>query len=310
LQKKGFDPKNHFIAVTGKGSPMDDKEKYFCSFYIWDYVGGRFSVTSIVGGVVLGFAFGLEVFMELLKGAHSMDQIAKDERLEKNLPLLAALLGIWNHNFLQYPTVAVVPYSQALLRFPAHIQQLDMESNGKSIDKKGNEVHFSSSPVVWGEVGTNGQHSFYQLLHQGTQIVPLEFIGFAKSQYGKDLLLKGTTSQEKLLSNLFAQSLALAQGQNDVNPNKRFLGNRPSCILFAEELTPFTLGELLSFYEHKVAFQGFIWGINSFDQEGVQLGKVLAKKMMDLFSSRRKNEKGKENFPLGEAFLKSFLKNF
>ncbi len=298
--KAGLDPKHHFIAVTGEKSPMDDPEKYLASFYMWDCVGGRYSATSMVGGVVLGFALGFHGFREILRGAHAMDRHALTP---DNLPLTSALLGIWNRNFLHYPTVAIIPYSQALLRFPAHLQQLDMESNGKHVDLGGVSCPFSTGPVVWGEPGTNGQHSFYQLIHQGTDVVPLEFIGFCKSQYGSDLEVEHTTSQEKLLSNLFAQSIALAVGQNNENPNKVFLGNRPNRILLSERLDPFTMGALLSFYEHKVAFQGFIWGINSFDQEGVQLGKVLATKILKQFSGPRLREAAPP-FPLAESYLK------
>lgn len=298
MVKMGLNPKDHFIAVTGEKSPMDNPARYLASFYIWDFVGGRYSATSMVGGVMLGFALGFQGFKEILRGAHEMDLHALTASPERNLPLISALLGIWNRNFLNNPTVAIIPYSQALLRFPAHLQQLDMESNGKRIDQTGQPVPFSTGPVIWGEPGTNGQHSFYQLIHQGTDVVPLEFIGFHKSQYEQDLEIQGTTSQQKLLSNLFAQSIALAVGQTNSNPNRVFPGNRPNRILLGERLEPHSLGALLSYYENKVAFQGFLWGINSFDQEGVQLGKVLATKMIDLFS-------GKEgNFPLGEAYLK------
>jgi glucose-6-phosphate isomerase len=294
----GLNPKDHFIAVTGEKSPMDNPARYLASFYIWDFVGGRYSATSMVGGVMLGFVLGYKGFKEILRGAHDMDLHALTANPEHNLPLLSALLGIWNRNFLHHPTVAIIPYSQALLRFPAHLQQLDMESNGKRIDQTGQPVSFSTGPVIWGEPGTNGQHSFYQLIHQGTDVIPLEFIGFQKSQYERDLEIQGTTSQQKLLSNLFAQSIALAVGQTSSNPNRVFPGNRPNRILLGDRLEPYSLGALLSYYENKVAFQGFIWDINSFDQEGVQLGKVLATKMLDLFASKG------QNFPLGEAYLK------
>jgi glucose-6-phosphate isomerase len=175
-----------------------------------------------------------------------------------------------------------------------------MESNGKHIDKFGQTVDFETGPVIWGEPGTNGQHSFYQLIHQGTEIVPLEFIGFKESQYGSDLDVQGTSSQQKLLANLFAQSIALAIGQKNSNPNKHFAGNRPNRILLAKKLDPFTMGALLSYFENTVAFQGFIWNINSFDQEGVQLGKVLAGKIIDIF----KGVKDADNaFPLGKALV-------
>ncbi|MDP1607720.1 MAG: glucose-6-phosphate isomerase [Chlamydiales bacterium] len=293
------DPKKHFIAVTGEKSPMDDPSRYLASFYIWDFVGGRYSATSMVGAVMLGFAIGFIELMNLLRGAHAMDVHAKTAGPAENLPLFSALLGVWNRNFLHLPTVAIIPYSQALVRFPAHLQQLDMESNGKSIDRQGKKCAYATGPVIWGEPGTNGQHSFYQLIHQGTDVVPVEFIGFRHSQSNQDLSIQKTTSQQKLLSNLFAQSIALAVGQHSQNPNKIFPGNRPNRILFADRLDPYTLGALLAFYEHKVAFQGFIWNINSFDQEGVQLGKVLANKMISLFSKEAKPS----SFPLGAALL-------
>lgn len=296
MQEKGIDPKKHFVAVTGEKSPMDDPSRYLASFYIWDFIGGRYSATSMVGGVMLSFALGFQGFMEILEGAHLMDRHALNAKTEENLPLLSALLGVWNRNFLHYPTVAIIPYSQALLRFPAHLQQLDMESNGKRVEKGGKFVSFPTGPVIWGEPGTNGQHSFYQLIHQGTDTIALEFIGFKKSQYSHDLKIQETTSHEKLLANLFAQSISLATGQKNENPNKFFPGNRPNRILMAEKLDLKTLGKLLSFYEHKVAFQGFIWNINSFDQEGVQLGKVLANKILDLY-------KGSGDFELGKAYL-------
>ncbi len=302
-QKMGLNPKEHFVAVTGEKSPMDDPSRYLASFYMWDFVGGRYSATSMVGAVALSFLLGINGFYEILKGAHAMDVHAKSAPARENLPLLSALLGIWNRNLLHLPTVAIIPYSQALLRFPAHLQQLDMESNGKHIVKEGKIVDFATGPVIWGEPGTNGQHSFYQLIHQGTDIVPLEFIGFKKSQLPNDLEIQHTTSQEKLLSNLFAQSIALAVGQKNQNPNKQFAGNRPSRILMAERLDPHTLGALLAFYEHKVALQGFLWNINSFDQEGVQLGKVLATKILSQLSSQRTPQKP-EPFPIAETYLK------
>ena len=297
LSKQGINPKDHFVAVTKEKSPMDNPQRYLASFYMWDYVGGRYSATSMVGAVMLSFAIGVQAFQELLRGAHDMDHHAIYATEEDNLPLLSALLGIWNRNFLNHPTVAIIPYSAALLRFPAHLQQLDMESNGKRIDRFAHPVSFPTGPVIWGEPGTNGQHSFYQLIHQGTNIIPVEFIGFLENQYGMDRSIQGTTSTQKLLANLFAQSIALATGKKSHNPNQFFPGNRPNRILLGEKLDPYTLGALLAFYEHKVAFQGFIWNINSFDQEGVQLGKVLANKMLHLLAGTS------EDFPLGAAFL-------
>lgn len=304
LQIQGLDPINHMIAVTGKGSPMDDGKRYRASFYIWDYIGGRYSVTSMVGAVAIAFALGMDKFLEFLRGASAMDKLALERDMRKNLPLLNALLGVWNRNFLGHDTCAIIPYSQAMARFSAHLQQLDMESNGKRIDREGGPVPYVTGPIIWGEPGTNGQHSFYQLLHQGTTVVPIQFIGFAESQYGVDISFKGTTSQEKLLSNLFAQSIGLATGKESDNPNKVFPGNRPNRVLFGRKCDPFTLGAILSYYEHTVAFQGFIWNINSFDQEGVQLGKVLANQIIDLFQKKKGSGKlDPKEFPLAQAYL-------
>ncbi len=285
--KAGLDPGRHFMAITGQGSPMDNPDRYLRSFYMYDYIGGRYSATSMVGAAMLGFGLGYDAFMEILRGANDMDQAAEDRDIRNNPPLLLALLGIWNHNFLGHQTVAILPYSQALLRFPAHLQQCDMESNGKSVTRQGDRPAYLTGPIVWGEPGTNGQHAFYQLIHQGTTVVPTEFIGFRDSQYAEDILIKGTTSQEKLLANLLAQSLALAKGQKHDNPNRSFSGNRPSSLLLADRLTPYAMGGLLALYEAKIVFQGFIWNINSFDQEGVQLGKVLANRFLDHFIALR-----------------------
>ena len=296
--KQGLDPKDHIVAVTSKGSEMDDHKRYLEIFYIWNYIGGRFSPTSMVGGVMLSFALGFDIYMQMLNGANKMDKVALSNNFENNLPLLCALLGIWNRNFLDYKALSIVPYSSLLLNLCFLLQQYEMESNGKTIDQRAEKVDFHTCPIVWGDIGTNAQHSFFQALHQGTDICPIIFIGFEKSQYNMDINIKGTTSQQKLLSNLFAQSIALAIGKKDVNPNKNFEGNRPSSILLSERLTAFSLGSIMALFEHKAAFEGFIWGINSFDQEGVELGKVLAHKMMDLFSEKD------IDFPLGKAFIK------
>jgi glucose-6-phosphate isomerase len=289
FRDQGLDPAKHFIAVTGAGSPMDNPDHYLRSFYMFDYIGGRYSSSSMVGCVMLGFALGLEHLGEFLRGAHEMDKAAENPELEENMALLLALLGIWNHNFLGYPTLAILPYSQALHRFPAHLQQCDMESNGKSVTTAGTQVQTKTGPIIWGEPGTNGQHAFYQLLHQGTEIVPIEFIGFLNSQYGRDITIDKTTSQQKLVANLLAQSVALATGQINENPNKSFRGNRPSSLIIGNQLDPRTMGKLLALYEAKIVFQGFSWQINSFDQEGVQLGKVLASRFLESMSSPQKS---------------------
>lgn len=298
FEKAGLTSKEHFISVSSEKSPLDDPKLYRETFYMWDWVGGRYSTTSMVGGVLLGFTCGFDHFWEFLRGANAMDKVALTPSIETNLPLLAALLGIWNRNFLNHPLIAIIPYSQALARFPAHIQQLDMESNGKHIDKKGHFVTFETGPIIFGEPGTSAQHSFYQLIHQGTTTIPLEFITYVEPQLPGDQVVNGTTSQQKLLANVLAQSIALAMGQKDLNPNRNFEGNRPNHLLLGQKLTPFALGALLAFFEHKVALQGFIWQINSFDQEGVQLGKLLASKILSRFANQP------PAYPLGDAYIK------
>lgn len=305
LTREGLDPARHLVAVTGEGSPMDDAGRYLASFYMYDYIGGRYSATSMVGAVTLGFVLGYEALLEVLRGAHEIDLAAEQRDIRTNLPLLMALLGIWNHNFLGHATVAVLPYSQALSRFPAHLQQCDMESNGKSVTRQGKPVKWQTGPIVWGEPGTNGQHAFYQLIHQGTEIVPVEFIGFRRSQYRVDLEVEGTSSQQKLVANMLAQSLALALGKKDENPARCFSGNRPNSVLIADQLTPRSMGALLALFEHRIAFQGFCWNINSFDQEGVQLGKVLATRLLKLLSAETKGNPEKTD---AESLEKSMLK--
>ncbi|PIE72869.1 MAG: glucose-6-phosphate isomerase [Deltaproteobacteria bacterium] len=295
LKQAGLDPRRHCVAVTGEGSPMDNPERYLRCFYMYDYIGGRYSVTSMVGAVSLAFFVGIDLFMEFLAGADEMDRLAEEREIMKNPALLLALLGVWNHNFLGYPTLAVLPYSQALHRFPAHLQQCDMESNGKSVDRNGAVVVEKTGPILWGEPGTNGQHAFYQLLHQGTEIVPIEFIGFVESQYQQDLRVKGSSSQQKLLANLYAQAVAFAVGQRSANPNRNFAGNRPSSIIMGRRLDPKTLGALLALYEAKIVYQGFCWNINSFDQEGVQLGKLLATSFLQYMVAERRLDESLES---------------
>ena len=277
---KGMNPDKHMIAVTSETSPLARSSEYAAAFFIDDFIGGRYSSTSAVGGAVLSLAFGPDVFAELLAGAHEADELAREPDMRRNAALMDAMIGVWERNFLLYPMTAVLPYSQALLRFPAHLQQLDMESNGKSVNVDNQRLAYLTGPIVFGEPGTNGQHSFYQLLHQGTDIVPLQFIGFRKAQTRFDVEVEGSTSQTKLDANLAAQVVAFATGKADKNPNKNFEGERPSSLIYGEALTPKSLGALLAHFENKVMFQGFTWNINSFDQEGVQLGKLLTKEVL------------------------------
>lgn len=280
LKNAGLDASRHMIAVTSETSPLAKSDDYLAAFFMDDYIGGRFSSTSGVGGAVLSLAFGPDVFARFLEGAAEEDKLAKNRDLLENPAMLDALIGIYERNVLGYQNTAVLPYSQALSRFPAHLQQLDMESNGKSVNRFGETVNYSTGPVIFGEPGTNGQHSFYQLLHQGTDIVPLQFVSFKNNQIGRDVVIQDSTSQQKLCANVAAQIVAFACGKADDNRNKNFEGGRPSSIITGEKLTPEALGALLSHFENKVMYQGFVWNINSFDQEGVQLGKVLAKKVL------------------------------
>ncbi len=280
LAKAGLKTGDHMIAVTSETSPLAKSADYMAAFFMDDYIGGRFSSSSGVGGAVLSLAFGPEVFADFLDGAAEADVLAKNADIKANPALLDALIGVYERNVLGYPNTAVLPYSQALSRFPAHLQQLDMESNGKSVNRFGEPVNYVTGPIIFGEPGTNGQHSFYQLLHQGTDIVPLQFVGFKNSQMGSDVLIQGSTSQQKLNANVAAQIVAFACGKDDADCNKKFAGGRPSSIIIGEKLTPKALGALLAHFENKVMFQGFAWNVNSFDQEGVQLGKVLAKKVL------------------------------
>ena len=280
LKKAGLDASKHMIAVTSETSPLAKSSDYLAAFFMDDYIGGRYSSSSAVGGAVLSLAFGPEIFARILNGAAEQDKTAAEKDIFKNSSLLDALIGVYERNFLCYPETAVLPYSQALARFPAHLQQLDMESNGKSVNRFGEPVSYATGPIIFGEPGTNGQHSFYQLLHQGTDIVPMQFIGFKKSQIGSDVVIQDSTSQQKLCANVAAQIMAFACGKKDDNLNKNFVGGRPSSIIIGDQLTPESLGALLAHFENKVMFQGFVWNVNSFDQEGVQLGKLLAKKVL------------------------------
>ncbi len=280
LVKAGLDPAKHMLAVTSETSPLAKNAGYLTAFFMDDYIGGRYSSCSGVGGAVLSLAFGPEVFADFLNGAAEADILAKNTDIKQNAAMLDALIGVYERNVLGYPSTAVLPYSQAMSRFPAHLQQLDMESNGKSVNRYGEPVDYVTGPVIFGEPGTNGQHSFYQLLHQGSDIIPLQFMGFKNSQMGSDVVIEGSTSQQKLCANVAAQIVAFACGKEDDNRNKYFAGGRPSSIIIGDKLTPKSMGAILAHFENKVMYQGFVWNLNSFDQEGVQLGKVLAKKVL------------------------------
>ena len=276
----------HFVAVSTNAQAV---QKFGIDaanmFGFWDWVGGRYSLDSAIG-LSLMIAVGPEHFRDLLAGFHDMDEHFAKAPLERNLPVLMALLGVWYGNFFGAQTLAVLPYDQYLAYFPAYLQQLDMESNGKSVTLGGERVDYQTGPVVWGQPGTNGQHAFYQLIHQGTKLIPCDFIGFCQTLNPLPLP-DGGHHHDLLMANVFAQTEALAFGKTlaevraegvpaDLAPHKVFGGNRPTSTLLADRLTPRTLGALIALYEHKVFVQGAVWDINSFDQWGVELGKVLA----------------------------------
>ena len=264
----------HFVAVSTNAAEVRkfgiDPDNMFP---FWDWVGGRYSMWSAIG-LSLMLAIGPDAFRAMLDGAHELDLHFRTAPLARSLPVLLALIGLWYDEFFGAATYAVLPYSQYLARLPAYLQQLDMESNGKSVDLEGRTVDYQTGPIVWGAAGTNGQHAFYQLLHQGTKLVPADFIGFCQplDEVGEHHTL--------LAANLFAQTEALAFGRAAPDPARSFAGNRPTNTILADRLTPATLGALVALYEHKVFVQGAIWGINSFDQWGVELGKVLATRIV------------------------------
>ncbi len=277
--------KRHFVAVSTNAAAVGefgiDPENMF---EFWDWVGGRYSLCSAVG-LALMLAIGPQRFTELLEGFHALDRHFLEAPPERNLPVILGLLGVWYNNFFGAQTHAILPYDQYLRRLPAYLQQADMESNGKSVDQQGRPVAWQTGPVIWGEPGTNGQHAFYQLIHQGTKLCPADFIGFCRP------LNPVGDHHAKLMSNFLAQTEALAFGKPpervaaentppDLAPHKAFAGNHPTNTILAERLTPASLGKLIALYEHKIFTQGVIWDIFSFDQWGVQLGKELAGRIL------------------------------
>lgn len=283
----------HFVALS---TNKVEVEKFGINpdnmFEFWNWVGGRYSSWSAIG-LSIALSVGFDNFEEFLAGAHALDKHFQTAPLEKNVPVIMALLGIWYNNFFNAASVAILPYDQYLHRFAAYFQQGDMESNGKYIDREGKEVNYQTGPIIWGEPGTNGQHAFYQLIHQGTKLIPADFIGFVNSHN------KVGDHHVKLMANFFAQTEALMKGKNEEEvkadfakdgitgeraemllPHKIFKGNRPTNSILIDKLTPYNLGMLVAMYEMKIFVQGIIWRVNSFDQWGVELGKVLAKKIL------------------------------
>jgi glucose-6-phosphate isomerase len=265
----GRDVSRHFAALTTNVAAAGQMG-ITTTFGFWDWVGGRYSLWSAIG-LPVAIAIGAKGFRDMLAGAHAMDQHFQTAPLEENLPVRLGLLDVWYRNFLNYTSRSIAPYHSAMRRLPAYLQQLEMESNGKRVDRQGHALPYGTSPVLWGEPGTNGQHAYFQMLHQGTDVVPVEFMAVKKPTHSlKD-------HHELLLANVIAQAQALMLGQADEGGHKHFPGNRPSTFLLLDELTPASLGALIALQEHRVFVSGSVWGINSFDQWGVELGKVLAK---------------------------------
>lgn len=269
LANGGQNISEHFVGLT---TNLEAAAQFGIetTFGFWDWVGGRYSLWSAIG-LSLAISIGRDHFQAMLKGAHAMDEHFKNAPFEQNLPVALALLDVWYRNFLGFTSRSVAPYHSALARFPAYLQQLEMESNGKRVDRHGRALDYGTSGVVWGEAGTNGQHAFFQMLHQGTDIVPVEFIGVKHPSHS----IAGHHTQ--LLANMLAQSQALMLGQEGDGGARYFPGNRPSTTFILDRLTPESFGALVACYEHRVFVAGWIWNINSFDQWGVELGKILAK---------------------------------
>ncbi|MGE0880152.1 MAG: glucose-6-phosphate isomerase [Acidimicrobiia bacterium] len=285
----------HFVAVSTNAEKVSEFGIDTANMFgFWDWVGGRYSMDSAIG-LSLMLAIGPSAFRDLLDGFRIIDQHFRTAPLAQNVPVIMGMLGIWYRNFFGCQTHAVLPYSQYLDRLPAYLQQLDMESNGKSVDRHGRPVGYETGPIVWGTPGTNGQHAYYQLIHQGTTLIPSDFIGVLRAEHDQPAD-DGASQHELLLANLFAQTEALAFGKTPdevradgvaehLVTHKTFAGNRPTSTITMERLTPSTLGQLIALYEHKVFTQGAVWGINSFDQWGVELGKVLAMRIIPELTS-------------------------
>ncbi|MBU0993263.1 MAG: glucose-6-phosphate isomerase [Proteobacteria bacterium] len=310
LKNAGLDPSKHFVSVTGKDSPPSAiVKKSLQTFHMFDYIGGRYSVSSAVGGLPLSLFLGFDRFCAFLEGASEMDTHARTASIENNLPLIAALIDTWNNNFLKYTALGIIPYASPLSKLAPHIQQLYMESNGKSVTTEGKTLNIRSGWIVFGEPGTNAQHSFFQLAHQGMAF-PIDFIGVIHPQYEEThCLSKGVTNHQELWANLISQPQALAMGKADADPTKSFSGNRPSSTLVLNDLSPENVGKLLSFYEARTLFQAFLWDINPFDQFGVELGKVLAGNIRKQMAKKNENNAHQlnTNNPISDFYLNALF---
>lgn len=306
LESVGLDASRHMIAVTSQGSPGDRSDQGLLqAFHMFDFIGGRYSVASAVGGVPLSLYLGYERFEAFLKGAEAMDHHAAEASPEHNLPITAALIDIWNNNFLGYGARGIIPYATPLSKLAPHVQQLNMESNGKRVSRHGEALAVPTGTIIFGEPGTNAQHSFFQLAHQGRPF-PIEFIGVLKPQYTDyNQLSQGVTNHQELWANLLSQPMALAVGQDHAEPARCFPGNRPSSTLVLDDLTPENIGRLLSFYEARTVFEAFVWDINPFDQFGVELGKSLAKDIRAAIAAR--NRDGEAPVPHDDPIVQFYL---
>jgi glucose-6-phosphate isomerase len=302
----GQDPARHVVTVTSKGSPGDNPDNpVLATFHMFDFIGGRYSVTSAVGGVPLSLYLGYDCFERILKGAEEMDTHAASAPIRQNAPLMAALIAIWNNNFLGYPAQAIIPYADPLCKLAPHVQQLSMESNGKSATQSGEPFDEPTGMIIFGEPGTNAQHSFFQLAHQGRPF-PVDFIGVVRPQYDQYLSVsKGVTNHQELWANLIAQPMALAVGKPEPDAARSFSGNRPSSMIVLPDLSPESVGRLLSFYEAKTVFEAFAWDINPFDQFGVELGKKLADGVRKHMAENNMNPDSR--FDQEDAFTRFYL---
>mgnify|MGYP000283050778 FL=1 len=293
LESVGLDPSRHMIAVTSQGSPGDRSDQGLLqAFHMFDFIGGRYSVASAVGCVPLSLYLGYDRFEAFLKGAEAMDRHAAEAPPEHNLPLTAALIDIWNNNFLGYGARGIIPYATPLSKLAPHVQQLNMESNGKRVSRHGEVLAVPTGTIIFGEPGTNAQHSFFQLAHQGRPF-PIEFIGVLTPQYtAYNHLSQGVTNHQELWANLLSQPMALAVGRDHAEPARCFPGNRPSSTLVLDDLSPENIGRLLSFYEARTVLEAFVWDINPFDQFGVELGKSLAKGIRTTIAARNRGDEG------------------
>ncbi|WP_020586429.1 hypothetical protein [Desulfobacter curvatus] len=312
LKDQGVSPKDHMVTITAKGSPGDNPDTpVLASFHMFDFIGGRYSVSSAVGGLPLSLALGYDVFKRFLDGCRIMDTHVLESPQEKNIALTAALISIWNILYMGYPAQAIIPYASRLSRLSPHVQQLYMESLGKSVSPEGKLLSRPAGTIIFGEPGTNAQHSFFQLAHQGNAF-PIDFIGVKSPGYaGIQAMSKGVTNHQELWANLLAQAGALALGRNSDDPARNFDGNRPSTIITIDNLEPESVGMLLSFYEARTVLEGFILGVNPFDQFGVELGKVMAGDIRKEMAARNQNpsytfacESKTDNFYLDLLFRK------